>query len=303
MNTHAAEATTTSPDLEDPRTSGQQPPFPEQRQSPPGLEAEMEPSPDYGESTYQGHGRLSGRVALVTGADSGIGRAVALAYAREGADVAVSYLDEHEDAKVTCGIVEEAGRRFIDAPGDIGDERYSRALVERTVDELGRLDILVNNAAHQDRFERFEDITPEEWHRTFDANIHAMFYLSQAAYPHLRPGSSIINTTSVQAYSPSANLLAYATTKGAILTFTKGLSQLLIEDGIRVNAVAPGPIWTPIIPASTAAEQTAEFGRQSPLGRPGQPRELAPVYVLLASDEASYITGTVYTVAGGMTLP
>jgi NAD(P)-dependent dehydrogenase (short-subunit alcohol dehydrogenase family) len=263
----------------------------------------MDPAPDYGEATYEGHGRLSGRVALITGADSGIGRAVALAYAREGADIVVSYLDEHEDAQVTCRIVEEAGRRYIHAPGDIGDERHSRALVEQTVEELGRLDILVNNAAHQDRFERFDEITSAEWHRTFDANIHAMFYLSQAAYPHLRPGSAIINTTSVQAYSPSANLLAYATTKGAILTFTKGLSQLLIDDGIRVNAVAPGPIWTPIIPASTEAEQTAKFGRQSPIGRPGQPRELAPVYVLLASDDASYITGTVYTVAGGMPLP
>lgn len=263
----------------------------------------MEPSPDYGEDTYQGHGRLTGKVAIITGADSGIGRAVALAYAREGADVVVSYLDEREDAQVTCRIVADAGRRFIDAPGDIGSEPHSRALVERTVGELGRLDILVNNAAHQDRFERFEDITSAEWHRTFDANIHAMFYLSQAAYPHLRPGSSIINTTSVQAYSPSANLLAYATTKGAILTFTKGLSQLLIDDGIRVNAVAPGPIWTPIIPASTDAENTAQFGGQAPLKRPGQPRELAPVYVLLASDEASYITGTVYMVAGGMPLP
>jgi NAD(P)-dependent dehydrogenase (short-subunit alcohol dehydrogenase family) len=263
----------------------------------------MEPSPDYGEDTYEGHGRLTGRVALITGADSGIGRAVALAYAREGADIVVSYLNEHQDAQVTCRVVEQAGRRSIDAPGDIGVERHSRALVERTVDELGRLDILVNNAAHQDRFDRFEDITSAEWHRTFDANIHAMFYLSQAAYPHLRPGSSIINTTSVQAYSPSANLLAYATTKGAVLTFTKGLSQLLIDDGIRVNAVARGPIWTPIIPASTDAERVAGFGEQAPLKRPGQPRELAPVYVLLASDDASYVTGTVYTVAGGMPLP
>jgi NAD(P)-dependent dehydrogenase (short-subunit alcohol dehydrogenase family) len=290
-------------DNDDPRTSGDQPPFPEQRQSPPGLESRMEPSPDFGETTYQGHGRLTGKVALITGADSGIGRAVALAFAREGADIVVSYLNEHEDAQTTCRIVDEAGRRFIDAPGDIGLERHSRALVERTVAELGRLDIVVNNAAHQDRFERFEDITSAEWHRTFDANIHAMFYLSQAAHPHLRPGSSIINTTSVQAYAPSANLLAYATTKGAVLTFTKGLSQLLVDDGIRVNAVAPGPVWTPIIPASTDPEKTAEFGSQAPLKRPGQPRELAPVYVLLASDEASYITGTVYTVAGGMPLP
>lgn len=299
MDTRTAEPRT---DHDDPRR-GERPPFPEQRQEPPGLEQEMDPRPDYGEKTYQGHGRLEGKVALITGADSGIGRAVALAYAREGADVVVSYLDEREDAAVTCQVVRDADRHVIDAPGDIGDERHSRALVERTVDELGRLDILVNNAAHQDRFERLEDITSAEWHRTFDANIHAMFYLSQAARPHLRPGSSIINVTSVQAYQPSANLLAYATTKGAILTFTKGLSELLIKDGIRVNAVAPGPIWTPIIPASTEPEQTAKFGQQSPLGRPGQPAELAPVFVLLASDEASYIAGTVFTVAGGMPLP
>ena len=263
----------------------------------------MEPSPDYGEDTYEGHGRLTGKVALITGADSGIGRAVALAYAREGADIVVSYLDEHEDAQVTCRVVDEAGRRSIDAPGDIGDERHCRTLVERTVEEMGQLDILVNNAAHQDRFERLEDITSAEWHRAFDANIHAMFYLSQAAHPYLRPGSSIINTTSVQAYSPSANLLAYATTKGAVLTFTKSLSQLFADDGIRVNAVAPGPIWTPIIPASTDPERTAEFGAHTPLQRPGQPREVAPVYVLLASDEASYINGAVYTVAGGRPLP
>ena len=298
-----SDTTTSDTRPEDPRQEGDQPPFPEQRQAPPGSEQEMEPSPDYGEDTYQGHGRLKGRVALITGADSGIGRAVALAFAREGADVVVSYLNEREDAAVTCRVVEEAGRRAIDAPGDIGDERHCQALVKRTIDELGRLDILVNNAAHQQRFERLEDIPSEEWHHTFDSNIHAMFYLVKAARPYLGPGASIINTTSVQAYKPSANLLAYATTKGAILTFTKGLSELLVKDGIRVNAVAPGPIWTPIIPASTDPEKTAEFGEQSPMGRPGQPRELAPVYVLLASDDASYITGTVYAVAGGMPLP
>jgi NAD(P)-dependent dehydrogenase (short-subunit alcohol dehydrogenase family) len=269
----------------------------------PGSEQQMEPRAEHGEDTYEGHGRLKDRVALITGADSGIGRAVALAFAREGADVVVSYLDEREDAAATCRIVEEAGRRAIDAPGDIGDEQHCRALVRRTVGELGRLDIIVNNAAHQQRFDHLEDISSEEWHHTFDSNIHAMFYLVKAAKPHLRPGATIINTTSVQAYQPSANLLAYATTKGAILTFTKALSQLLVKEGIRVNAVAPGPIWTPLIPASTDAEKTAEFGKQSPMGRPGQPRELAPVYVLLASDESSYTTGTVYAVAGGMPIP
>jgi NAD(P)-dependent dehydrogenase (short-subunit alcohol dehydrogenase family) len=263
----------------------------------------MEPAPDHGEETYEGHGRLRDRVALITGADSGIGRAVALAYAREGADIVVSYLSEREDAATTCRLVEDTGRRAIDAPGDVGDEPFCQALVQRTIDELGHLDILVNNAAHQQRFERLEDISTEEWHHTFDSNIHAMFYLVKAAKPHLRAGASIINTTSVQAYQPSANLLAYATTKGAIVTFTKALSELLVEEGIRVNAVAPGPVWTPLIPASTEAEKTARFGSQSPMGRPGQPRELAPVYVLLASDEASFITGTVYAVAGGMPIP
>ncbi len=261
----------------------------------------MDPAPDFGETTYQGTGRLSGKVALITGADSGIGRAVALAFAREGADVAISYLDETEDAAVTRRVVEEAGRRSIDVPGDIGDEGHCRALVGRTVGELGRLDILVNNAAYQSSFDTLEDIPTEEWHRTFDANIHAMFYLAKAARPHLHAGASIINTTSVQAYQPSPNLLAYATTKGAILTFTKALSAMLAPDGIRVNAVAPGPVWTPIDPSSPPPASAS--ASDSPVGRPAQPRELAPVYVLLASDDASFITGTVYTVAGGMPLP
>ncbi len=287
----------------DPRGAGPRPDFPRQQQATPGREGEMDPAPDFGESTYVGAGRLRGRVALVTGADSGIGRAVALAFAREGADVVVSYLDESEDAAVTCQAVDDAGRRAIDAPGDIGDERHCQRLVERTIAEFGRLDVVVNNAAHQDRFDSLDQITTAEWHKTFDSNIHPMFYLAKAARPHLRPGASIINTTSVQAFQPSPSLLAYATTKGAILTFTKALSQMLAPEGIRVNAVAPGPVWTPIIPASTAPERTAEFGRQTPLGRPAQPRELAPVYVLLASDDASYITGTVYAVAGGMPLP
>jgi NAD(P)-dependent dehydrogenase (short-subunit alcohol dehydrogenase family) len=263
----------------------------------------MRPRPDYGEETYVGSGKLTGLVALVTGADSGIGRAVALAYAREGADVVVSYLESEQDAAETIRAVEEAGRRAIDAPGDIRDEGHCRRLVQRTVDELGRLDILVNNAAWQQRFESIEEIDDEEWRRTFETNVDAMFYLCRAAAPHMQPGASIINTASVQAYSPSANLLAYATTKGAIVSFSKALAQMLGKQGIRVNAVAPGPIWTPLIPATTPAEGVEKFGAETVLERPGQPVELAPVYVLLASPEASYITGTVYVVAGGMPLP
>jgi len=263
----------------------------------------MDPAPDFGEGTYRGAGRLEGKVALITGADSGIGRAVALAFSREGADVAVSYLDEIEDAAVTCRVVTDAGRRALDMPGDIGDEAHCRSLVTRTVAELGRLDILVNNAAYQSSFDSLEEIPSEEWHRTFDANIHAMYYLAKAARPHLHAGAAIINTTSVQAYQPSPNLLAYATTKGAILTFTKALSAMLAPDGIRVNAVAPGPVWTPIDPSSPPPPTSAVSASGSPVGRPAQPRELAPVYVLLASDDASYITGSVYTVAGGMLLP
>jgi len=290
--------------LVDPRTRFPEPP-PPQEQGGTGREGAMEPEPDYGQETYgPGSGKLAGLAAIVTGADSGIGRAVALAYAREGASVIVSYLENDADAEhVTKAITEEGGSAFA-VRGDVGSEQHCAALVQAAVDRFGRLDILVNNAAHQKRFDALSDLTADEWRLTFATNIDAMFYLVKAAVPHMQPGASIINTASVQAYQPSGNLLAYATTKGAIVTFTKALAELIgKETGIRVNAVAPGPIWTPLIPSSTPAEGVAKFGEKSVFGRPGQPVELAPVYVLLASPEASYITGTVYPVAGGMPVP
>jgi NAD(P)-dependent dehydrogenase (short-subunit alcohol dehydrogenase family) len=292
-------ATTSTVQREDPR-EGSIPPFPEQQQELPGLESEMRPRPDYGEQTYVGgSGRLAGLATLITGGDSGIGRAVALAYAREGADVVISYLNEDEDARETCRVVEEAGRRAIAIPGDIGDEAHCREIVERTVRELGRIDVLVNNAAHQYQFGSFEEMTSEEWEKTFRINLHAMFYLAKAAVPHMKPGASIINTTSIQEDRPTPGLLPYSTTKGAIVTFTMGLAQLLADKGIRVNAVAPGPVWTPLIPASMPPEKVSQFGKSSPLGRPAQPVELAPIYVLLASPEASYVNGAVWPVTGG----
>lgn len=255
--------------------------------------------PDHGEDTYQGSGRLEGKRTLVTGGDSGIGRAVAIAFAREGADVAIAYLNEHDDARETAKLVEEAGRRAVLIPGDLADREHCQTVVDRTVAEIGGLDVLVNNAAFQMTHETVEEIPDDEWQHTFDVNITAMFRLVQAALPHLGSGASIINTSSVNYDMPRPTLLPYATTKGAIANFSAGLAQLLGERGIRVNAVAPGPIWTPLIPATMPPEQVAEFGRDTPLGRPGQPRELAPVYVLLASDAASYISGAVIPVTGG----
>ena len=288
---------------EDPKRAGPEPPFPEQAQPAPGRESEMEPRPDYGEETYEGKAKLQDRVALVTGADSGIGRAVALAFAREGADVLVSYLSEDEDAAETVRVVEDAGRKAVAVPGDIGDEEHCKALVQRAVDELGRLDILVNNAATQGVYESVTEIPSEEIERVFRTNILSFFWLSRAAIPHLEPGSSIINTTSIQAYDPSPTLIHYATTKGAIATFTKALAKELVEQGIRVNAVAPGPVWTPLIAMSFEPEQVAEFGADNPLGRPAQPAELAPAYVFLASDEARFVVGEVIGVTGGLLLP
>jgi NAD(P)-dependent dehydrogenase (short-subunit alcohol dehydrogenase family) len=278
------------------------PPFPEQEQEPPGREAEMTPLADHGEDSYVGHGRLTDRVALITGADSGIGRAVALAFAREGADVLCSYWKEDEDAAQTRRLVEQAGRRCVTVGGDIGDRDHCRALVERAHDELGRLDVLVNNAAYQMVYDSFLDIPPDELDFVFRTNIIAMFHLCQAAVPKMRPGSTIVNTTSIQAAQPSPQLLHYAATKGAISTFTKGLAQEVAERGIRVNAVAPGPIWTPLVVMSFPAEKNAQFGGDTPLGRPGQPGELAPLYVFLASEESRFISGEVIGATGGKPL-
>jgi NAD(P)-dependent dehydrogenase (short-subunit alcohol dehydrogenase family) len=278
------------------------PPCPEQMQEPPGREDAMQPRADHGEESYAGHGRLTDRVALITGADSGIGRAVAIAFAREGADILCSYWNEDEDAAETRRLVEEAGRRCLTVPGDIGDREHSRALVHRTVEELGRLDVLVNNAAFQMSHDSFLEITPDELDFVFRTNILAMFHLCQAAVPQMRPGSTIVNTTSIQAAQPSPQLLHYASTKGAISTFTKGLAQELADRGIRVNAVAPGPIWTPLVTMSFPAEKNAQFGSDTPLGRPGQPGELAPLYVFLASDDSRYITGEVIGATGGRPL-
>ena len=286
----------------DPKELGPKPPFPEQEQEPVGLESEMQPQPDYGEQSYRGSGKLQGKAAIITGGDSGIGRAVALAFAREGADVLISYLDEHSDAEQTRRIVEKEGRRCITVAGDIGDEEHCQQLVERAIQEFGKIDILVNNAAWQESIESIQDITEEMLIHTFRVNIFAMFYLSKAAMSHMQPGSTIINTTSIQAYQPSPNLLPYSSTKGAILTFTKALSEEAIEKGIRVNAVAPGPVWTPLIPMSFEGEKVAEFGKSTPMGRPAQPAELAPVYVFLASQDSSYITGECIGVTGGKPL-
>lgn len=263
----------------------------------------MQPTPDHGEESYRGHNRLTGKVALITGGDSGIGRAVALAFAREGADVAISYLSEDEDAAETARLVREAGRQVVTIAGDIGEEAHCQSLVKRTIQEFGYLDILVNNAAFQMSHEGLADLPSVEIEQTFRTNILAMFYLSKAALPQLRQGGTIINTASIQAYQPSASLLAYATTKGAIVTFTKGLAQDAIKRGVRVNAVAPGPVWTPLIPATMPPEQTATFGQDGPMGRPAQPAELAPSYVFLASDDSRYITGEILGVTGGKPLP
>ena len=273
--------------------------MPKQQQTPPGHTGEMNPKPDHGETSYRGSGRLAGKRALITGADSGIGRAVAIAFAREGADVLVSYLEEHDDARETARWVEQAGRRVILMAGDVQQQAHCEALVQRAVSAFGGLDILVNNAAHQRSFESIEDISAEEWDRTFRTNIYSMFYLSRAAIRHMKPGASIINTSSINAAMPSPSLLAYATTKGAIANFTAGLGQLIAKQGIRVNAVAPGPIWTPLIPSTMPPEAVESFGKNTPLGRAGQPAELAPAYVLLASDEASYITSALIPVTGG----
>jgi NAD(P)-dependent dehydrogenase (short-subunit alcohol dehydrogenase family) len=275
------------------------PPQPAQQQPPPGHTGEMVPIPDHGEESYKGSGRLTNKAAIITGADSGIGRAVAIAFAREGADVLIAYLDEHEDARETQRWVEKAGRRAITVAGDVADEAHCQALIERAFAEFGRIDILVNNAAMQRTHQSIEEISSEEWDSTFRTNVYAMFWLCKAAIPHMKPGAAIVNTSSINATDPSPSLLAYATTKGAIANFTAGLAQLIAKQGIRVNAVAPGPIWTPLIPSTMPEEAVKNFGKNTPIGRAGQPAELAPAYVLLASDEASYITGALIPVTGG----
>lgn len=280
-------------------TKHPKPPQPEQEQSPPGLTTLMEPVPDHGEKSYKGSGKLEGKVALITGADSGIGRAVAIAYAREGADILISYLNEDEDAKETAKWVEEAGRRVVVMPGDIKSESHCQALVDAAVKQLGGLDILVNNAAFQRTYASIGDITAEEWDETFRTNIYAPFYLSKAAIPVMKAGASIINTTSIQSRQPSSHLLAYASTKGAVSNFTAGLAEMVADKGIRVNAVAPGPIWTPLIPSTMPPEKTTSFGKQTLIGRAGQPAELAGAYVLLASEAGSYMTGAIIPVTGG----
>jgi NAD(P)-dependent dehydrogenase (short-subunit alcohol dehydrogenase family) len=275
------------------------PPFAKQQQPMPGRTGAMRPQPDHGEQTYRGSGKLKGKKAVITGGDSGIGRAVALAFAREGADVLIAYLSEDDDARETKRLVEDAGRKAVVMRGDIGAADHCRAIVEQAVKELGGIDILVNNAAHQASFRSIEDISDAEWEITFKVNIHAMFYLTKAAVPHMKKGGAIINTASINADTPNPTLLAYATTKGAIQNFTAGLAQLLADKGIRVNAVAPGPIWTPLIPSTMPEEAVENFGKQVPMKRPGQPAELATAYVMLADPLSSYVSGATIAVTGG----
>jgi hypothetical protein len=272
---------------------------PAQQQEFPGSQSEMEPVPDCGEDSYRGSSRLQGKVALITGADSGIGRAVAIAYAREGADVAISFLSERADAADTARLVEEAGRRALLLEGDVSDAAHCRELVDRTVAELGGLDVLVSNAAYQMNHSDLEEITDGEWEHTFATNVSAMFYLVKAALPHLKAGSSIIGSTSVNSDMPSPDLAPYAATKAAIANFCASLAQMLGPRGIRVNSVAPGPIWTPLIPSTMPPEKVEKFGEDTPLGRAGQPAELAGAYVLLASEEGSYMSGARVAVTGG----
>jgi len=276
-----------------------QPPYPQDKQDVPGTETEMTPKADHGEESYKGSGKLAGRKAIITGGDSGIGRAVAIAFAREGADVLIAYLNEDEDAKETAKYIEQAGQKAVLMPGDIRDEEHCKQIVNRAVEEFGQLDILVNNAAYQMSHESLQELTTEELDRTFRTNIFAMFYLCKAAEPHLKPGSTVVNTTSVNAYKPSPGLVAYAATKGAIQNFTASMGQLWAEKGIRVNCVAPGPIWTPLIPSTMPAEKVKSFGQDVPLKRAGQPAELAAAYVLLASNDSSYMTGSTIQVTGG----
>lgn len=287
---------------QDPREQYPQPEYPEQTQMDqhPGLDSEMQPKPDYGYETYRGFGRLEGKKAVITGGDSGIGRAVALAFAREGADVVISYLESEEsDAQETAQVVEEAGKACVKVPGDISEEANCQALIQKAVDEFGRIDVLVNNAAHQRTVNGVMDVSTELLDRTFKTNVYAQFWLVKAAIPHMQPGGTIINVCSAQAYKPSPTLLPYSSTKGAVVTFTEGLAQDVVQYGLRANVVAPGPVWTPIIPASMEPETVSQFGLQTPMGRPGQPAELAPAFVFLASQESSFVNGAVLDITGG----
>lgn len=273
--------------------------FSDQQQDVPGVQSRMDPVPDCGEDSYRGSGRLQGKSAIITGGDSGIGRAVAIAFAREGADVLISYLNEDEDARDVARYVEEAGRKCVLVPGDLSDPQHCRAVVDRAVAEFGRIDVLVNNAAYQMMHEELDEISDEEWDHTFKLNVGAYFYLTKAALPHMGRGASIIGSSSVNSDTPNPMLAPYAATKAAIANFSASLAQLLGPKGIRVNSVAPGPVWTPLIPATMPAEKVKSFGDNVPLGRAGQPAELAPVYVLLASDDASYVSGARVAVTGG----
>jgi NAD(P)-dependent dehydrogenase (short-subunit alcohol dehydrogenase family) len=275
------------------------PPYPTQRQPMPGSTAKMNPRPDHGETSYRGSGKLAGKRAVITGGDSGIGRAVAIAYAREGADILIAYLDEHEDAHEVKALIEQEGRKAVLVAGDLRSPEHCRSVIKQAVEALGGVDILVNNAAHQATFKDIGDISDEEWQLTFEVNIHAMFYLTKAAVPHMKPGSAIINTASVNSDMPNPILLAYATTKGAIQNFTGGLAQMLAPKGIRANAVAPGPVWTPLIPSTMPEDAVKNFGKQVPLQRAGQPAELATAYVMLADPASSYTSGTTVAVTGG----
>ena len=283
-----------------PKQRAAKPPFDEPAQKFPGREAKMRSRPDHGEESYHAAGRLKGKSALITGGDSGIGRAVALAFAREGADVIISYLPEEEaDAKESVSWIERAGRKAVAMPGDIQEEKWCRKLVDRALKDFGKLDVLVNNAAYQMTYESIEEISKKELDRTFGTNLYAMFYLCKAAVPEMKPGSTIINTASIQAFMPSPQLLAYAATKAAIANFTKSLAKLVMKQGIRVNAVAPGPVWTPLIPSTMSQKKTKEFGKNTSFERPAQPAELAPLYVFLASEDSSYLTGEVLGATGG----
>jgi NAD(P)-dependent dehydrogenase (short-subunit alcohol dehydrogenase family) len=281
------------------RPSYPEPPYPAQKQPMPGSTAAMDPRPDHGESSYKGSGRLNGMKAVITGGDSGIGRAVAIAFAREGADVLIAYLSENDDANEVKTLVEKEGRKAVLVAGDIQESKHCRSIIERAIAELGGIDILVNNAAHQATFKDISEISDAEWELIFKVNIHAMFYLTKAAVPHMKPGSAIINTASINSDMPNPTLLAYATTKGAIQNFTAGLAQMLAEKGIRANAVAPGPIWTPLIPSTMPQDSVRNFGKQVPMKRAGQPAELATAYVMLADPLSSYTSGTTVAVTGG----